>query len=280
MSGGSRSAWRHSTRRDSPRDPVPAEHLRSGVSAVFNTLRCLYGLSRAAEVTDPRAVATARLGKMISWTANGPGRVLAMSPPSSRRDLVATVALLRAELRGNRRENEILRDAAEPLIHQAPARGRCAFIHARRDRFSAKRLCNILITDRGNYHAWVRAQDKRRSRDHDDEEPTRWTTEIHTRHPAYGAERITRELQCQRHHGRPTDRDPSDALARHHPDHAARAPEPHQARRRRSRSLGPDPPRVHHADARAEADRRTSAASQRSRAGCTWRLSRTCAERK
>jgi transposase InsO family protein len=55
----------------------------------------------------------------------------------------------------------------------------------------------VLVTDRGNYHAWVRAQGRRREREHDDQELTRWIAEIHATHPAYGAERVTRELQRQ-----------------------------------------------------------------------------------
>ena len=58
------------------------------------------------------------------------------------------------EVRALRRENEILREAAEQLIHQAPARERFAFIHARRDRFSAKLLRRVLVTDGANYRAW------------------------------------------------------------------------------------------------------------------------------
>jgi hypothetical protein len=60
-------------------------------------------------------------------------------------ELVAVVAQVRAQLhrveRENRSlhcENEALREAADSLIHQAPARERFAFIHARRDRFSVK----------------------------------------------------------------------------------------------------------------------------------------------
>ena len=65
----------------------------------------------------------------------------------SHSELVVEIARLRAELRDSRRdvrhlriENEILRDAAEPLIHHAPARERFVFIHAHRDRFSILRV--------------------------------------------------------------------------------------------------------------------------------------------
>jgi hypothetical protein len=85
-------------------------------------------------------------------------------------ELVAVVAQLRGQVRRVERENrnlhhenEVLREAAYPLIHQAPARERFAFIRARRDRFSVKLLCTVLVTDRGSYYAWVRAQGKRRA---------------------------------------------------------------------------------------------------------------------
>ncbi len=77
----------------------------------------------------------------------------------SRRDLEAVIAQLRDELLHRRREvkqlrveNEILREAAEPLIHHAPARERFAFVHARRGRFSVYRMCQVLATDSCNYH--------------------------------------------------------------------------------------------------------------------------------
>jgi transposase InsO family protein len=90
-------------------------------------------------------------------------------------ELDVDVAYLRAQLRRVERENrnlrggnEVLREAADPLIHQAPARERLAFIYARRDRFSVKLLCKILVTDRGSYYAWVRARGKRVEREQDD----------------------------------------------------------------------------------------------------------------
>lgn len=85
-----------------------------------------------------------------------------------RRELVAVNAELRAEVRRLRRaldrlraENEILREAAAPLIHHAPARERFAFIHRLRDRFAVKCLCRILVTDRSNYYLWTRAESRR-----------------------------------------------------------------------------------------------------------------------
>ena len=67
---------------------------------------------------------------------------------SERRELTATSTSLRVELREQQREiqrlrteNEILREAAEPLIHHAPARERFAFIHRLRGLFGIRRLC-------------------------------------------------------------------------------------------------------------------------------------------
>lgn len=89
-----------------------------------------------------------------------------MSRRPNRDDLVAALARARKELRHTRRENrnlrlenQVLREAAEPLIHHAPARDRFAFIHQRRDRFTAKLLCRVLVTDGANYRAaWQRRQ--------------------------------------------------------------------------------------------------------------------------
>jgi transposase InsO family protein len=92
---------------------------------------------------------------------------------------------------------EILREAAEPLIHHAPARERFAFVHALRGRFSAKLLCRVLVTDGANYRAWVRAEHKRQDRAYDDERLIELITEVHTAFPAYGAERVTCELKRQ-----------------------------------------------------------------------------------
>jgi hypothetical protein len=70
------------------------------------------------------------------------------------------------------------------LIHQASACERFAFIHARRERFSVRLLCRVLVTDRCNYHAWVRAGAKRREREYDDQRLTELIFEVHTTHPA------------------------------------------------------------------------------------------------
>jgi transposase InsO family protein len=122
----------------------------------------------------------------------------------SRQDLEAVIGQLRNEVRRHRREiqhlrseNEVLREAAEPLIHRAPARERFAFIESLRGRFSVKRLCRILITDRGSFYGWVRARACRQARELDEQELTVRIVEIHTAHPAYGAERVTRELKRQ-----------------------------------------------------------------------------------
>jgi hypothetical protein len=75
----------------------------------------------------------------------------------SRDDLAVALAQAREELRRSRRENrklrrenQVLREAAEPPIQHAPARERFAFIHQRRDRFSAKRRCRVLVIDGAN----------------------------------------------------------------------------------------------------------------------------------
>jgi transposase InsO family protein len=123
----------------------------------------------------------------------------------SRQDLEVAITQLRTEARRRcreiqhlRTENEVLREAAEPLIHRAPARERFAFIHLLRDRFSVKRLCRILVTDRGSFYGWVRAQTRRDQRAYDEQDLTERIVEIHTAHPAYGAERVTRELKRHR----------------------------------------------------------------------------------
>jgi transposase InsO family protein len=123
---------------------------------------------------------------------------------SSRRDLEAALAdargLLRRqerELQALREEADILREAAEALIHHAPARERFAFVHTLRDRFAARRICRIIATDHAGYFAWVRAEQKRTTRKLGDRELLQLIIEIHTTHPAYGAERITRELKNQ-----------------------------------------------------------------------------------
>jgi putative transposase len=120
---------------------------------------------------------------------------------SSLHDLVSAVTQLREEVRRYKRElgnlqneNEILREAAEPLIHQAAARERFAFIRTRRDRFSVKLLCRVLATDGGNYRAWARAQEQRRAHEYDEQRLAELIFEVHAVHPAYGVQRVTREL--------------------------------------------------------------------------------------
>ena len=120
----------------------------------------------------------------------------------SRRDLAAALAQTRDELRRSkrelqklRRENKIVRETAEPLIHHAATRERFAFIHDRRGRFGVKRLCRALVTDSGNYFTWVRAQAKRGVRERDEQRLAQLITEVHTAQPAYGVQRVTRELR-------------------------------------------------------------------------------------
>jgi len=161
-----------------------------------------------------------------------------MPPRPSVRDLASAVAELREELRRSkrelrdlRRENEVLREAAEPLIHCAPARERFAFIHARREKFSIRLLCRVLITDRCNYHGWVRAKARRREREYDDRRLTEIIIEVHTAHPAYGVPRVTRELQRQ---GVPVGR---RIVARLMPEHGIAG----ITRRKRRNLTKPDP---------------------------------------
>jgi putative transposase len=77
------------------------------------------------------------------------------------------------------------------------ARERFAFIRARRERFSVRLLCRVLVTDRCNYYGWVRAEAKRCEREYDDQRLTELIFEVHTGHPTYGVPRVTRELQAQ-----------------------------------------------------------------------------------
>jgi hypothetical protein len=46
--------------------------------------------------------------------------------------------------------SEELREAVAPLIHQATARERFAFIHAHRGRFGLRRLCRVLVAGSAN----------------------------------------------------------------------------------------------------------------------------------
>lgn len=115
-----------------------------------------------------------------------------MSRRLGHRDLAAAVTRLREELRGSRREirnlrreNEVPREAAEPLIHRALMQERFVFIHLRRTRVSVKLLCRVLVTDRSNYYAWVRAQHRRRHREYDDQRLTVLILEVYTAYPAY-----------------------------------------------------------------------------------------------
>jgi transposase InsO family protein len=120
------------------------------------------------------------------------------------RDLAAENAELRGALRRVHRElervqgeHEILSEAAAGLIHAAPARDRFAFIHELRERFSIRRLCRVLVTDRRNYRLWARSQEAHAERKTMERELLQRITEIHTARPAYGAERVTRELKRQ-----------------------------------------------------------------------------------
>ena len=114
-------------------------------------------------------------------------------------ELAAANADLRAELRRLRRELErlrvesaVLHEATEPLIHRAPAHERFAFIHRLRDRFTVKRLCRILVTDRSKYYLWTRAQGRRDEREREKRYLSKLIVEVHTAHPAYSAHRSNR----------------------------------------------------------------------------------------
>ena len=111
--------------------------------------------------------------------------------------LRAEIRRLRSELEQVRADHEILREAAAALIHLAPAHERFAFIHAHRERFNVRRLCRVLITDRSNFRTWVHAQVAREERARQEDELLARIREVHTAHPAYGAERVTRELKRQ-----------------------------------------------------------------------------------
>lgn len=89
--------------------------------------------------------------------------MLLMSSCRSRGNRLVSLTQLRDELRRVERdlaelrvENEILREAAEPLIHHAPGRER--------------KLSDLQVFE--------------------------WILEVHTAHPAYGAVRVTRELKA------------------------------------------------------------------------------------
>jgi len=132
----------------------------------------------------------------------GQGSVVPRRP--TRDDLSVALAQACEELRRSRRENrmlrgenQVLRGAAEPLIHRAPAGERFAFIHRRRDRFGAKLLCRVLVTDGANYRARVRGLANRRHRQLDERRLVELVLEVHTAHPAYGAVRVSRELQIR-----------------------------------------------------------------------------------
>lgn len=84
-----------------------------------------------------------------------------MSRRLSHGDLAAALAQAREEIVGSRREvrnlrreNEVLLEATELLIHETAARERFAFVHARHDRFGVKVLCRVLVTEHTNYFAW------------------------------------------------------------------------------------------------------------------------------
>jgi transposase InsO family protein len=155
--------------------------------------------SRTGLCATDHGSATARTGGRSLWQGSP-----IMARRSGIQQLTTTEAQLhvelcrlRSELEQVRTDREILWGAAGPLIHLAPARERFAFIHAYRDQFSVRRLCRLLITDRSNYRAWVHAQVTREERARREADLLTRIREVHTAHPAYGAERVTRELKRQ-----------------------------------------------------------------------------------
>ena len=107
----------------------------------------------------------ATIGQTGSYFSLAAARLGVMACRLGFRGLSGSFARLGADLRDSRREvellreeNEILSEAAAPLIHDAPARERFAFIHARHDRVAVKRLCRILATEPAHYHAWSTAK--------------------------------------------------------------------------------------------------------------------------
>jgi hypothetical protein len=74
-------------------------------------------------------------------------------------------------------QNEILRDATAPLIRHTPAHERFTFVHARRDRFSLKQLCQVLLTDRAHHRAWTKAATSRAAREAEEQRLTRMIIE-------------------------------------------------------------------------------------------------------
>jgi HTH-like domain len=123
----------------------------------------------------------------------------------SRRGLEGVIAQLRDELRRQRREvkqlcveDEILREAAEPVIRQAPARERFVFVPARGGRFSVYRMCRFwrptpATTAAGSGHGLAGPGESSTTIS----KLTRRIAGLHAAYPAYGAERVTRKIKRQ-----------------------------------------------------------------------------------
>jgi len=157
--------------------------------------------------------------------------------PDRRRDtatLTATIGYLRSELREQRREiqrlrveNEVLREAAEPLVHHAPAHERFGSSHRLRERFGGP----AVVPDPGNRS---QATTTRGSERRSGARSVRLTfrcwymiVEIHTAYPVYGPARHPR-AQAPRPGGWPP-RGAVDAGERHRRCHPAQAQKPDQA---------------------------------------------------
>src|SRR5580704_7219286 len=66
-----------------------------------------------------------------------------------------------------------------------------------RDRFGVELLCRVLVTDYGNYVAWVRTLDQRRDRGDEQQRLTMLILDVHAAHPVYGVLHVTHDLQRQ-----------------------------------------------------------------------------------
>lgn len=91
-----------------------------------------------------------------------------MPSRASCRDLEAALAIAREKVRRQERElqalrgeADVLREAAQTLIHHAPARDRFEFVHGLRDRYPVSQICRIIATDHSSYFSWIRAEKNR-----------------------------------------------------------------------------------------------------------------------
>jgi len=128
-------------------------------------------------------------GQVASAAPTGPpadhGSARRAEPPAGARESEVEVCPDSGRVASARASGRGLDDPPDPACPQAaagPVSGEGA---------------QVLATDSCNYHGWVRAQARRTEREFDDRELTQRIVEIHTTYPAYGAERVTRELKRQ-----------------------------------------------------------------------------------